>query len=75
MADGVARGRFKTGPLSQEHRASVSAARRAGRRARKATAAIVEEIRRDTRTQQEIAADYGLNKSTVSRIKSYQIWR
>lgn len=41
----------------------------------KLTEAQVEAIRRDRRTQKVIAQEYGLDPSTVSKIKSGAIWK
>lgn len=45
-----------------------------GRAGKKITAAIAKEIRTATGTQRSIAAQYGLNKKTVSQIRKGLIW-
>lgn len=42
---------------------------------RKLTAAQVESIRQDARTQRTIAADYGVTQSNIGIIKRRQTWR
>lgn len=41
----------------------------------KLTTAIILAIRADHRRQKEIAAEYGVNQTTISSIKTRKIWR
>lgn len=41
----------------------------------KLTAEQVLEIRKDTRPDKEIAAEYGVNKRSIDKIKKYEIWK
>jgi hypothetical protein len=53
-------------------RQRVAAARRANA---KLSPEAVQKIRDDPRAQREIASDYGITQSTVSRIKRGEMWR
>lgn len=58
--------------MSLSRRQRVAAARRA---TAKLTLEQVQAIREDARPQREIAKDYGVSQTTVSRIRRGEIWR
>lgn len=58
--------------MSMTRRQRVAAFKRA---TAKLTLEQVQAIREDARTQREIAKDYGVSQTTVSRIRRGEIWR
>lgn len=42
---------------------------------KKLTLDQVNQIRKDERTQKEIAKDFGIGRATIYRIKKFKTWR